>query len=63
MGSASWFDMSRQSRRRYRFPMPQNGDAIVSSPLGSANCSPSAMMRQSDQAPLGTDLQINRRSK
>ena len=50
MGSASWFDISRQSKRRYRFPMPQNGETEdFPSWLSS-------MMRQSDQSPLGTDL-------
>lgn len=62
MDSANWFDISRQSRRRYRFPMPQNGDAIMEEgpsvvlmlPL---LLPPSATIRQFDQSPLGTDLQ------
>ena len=69
MDSANWFDISRQSRRRYRFPMPQNGDAIME-PVGpsataAAGILPlllslvSATMRQSDQSPLGTDLQTS----
>ena len=51
MGSASWFDISRQSKRRYRFPMPQNGETEEDFPSWL-----SSMMRQSDQSPLGTDL-------
>ena len=73
MDSANWFDISRQSRRRYRFPMPQNGDAIME-PVGpsataAAGILPlllslvSATMRQSDQSPLGTDLQTSLTSK
>ena len=72
MDSANWFDISRQSRRRYRFPMPQNGDAIME-PVGPASATAagvlpllplvSATMRQSDQSPLGTDLQTSLTSK
>ena len=40
IGSASWLSMSRQWRRRYRFPMPHNEPLVI----------------QSDHEPLGTDL-------
>ena len=54
MGSASWFDISRQSKRRYRFPMPQNGEDACT--LETEDDFPSSRRRQSDQSPLGTDL-------